>query len=176
MSVPDAIGEIWRTYQVTVDCLKVTLRDIKDGRLDSLQDTDFVDNPIDVIRRNIQASRETVDDHTILAMWAVFEREMVAVLESESRKMLDASPSAFNEALFRKVEAGIEHWRIDDKIDLFKPVLPVKLFELTNEIKRYRNWVAHRNLKKPSPKKVTPEIAYEVLAEALRQMHVYCRT
>lgn len=106
MSEPDAIGEIWRTYQVTVDCLKVTLRDIKHGRLDSLQDTDFVDNPIDIIRRNIQASRETVDDHTILAMWAVFEREMVAVLESESRKMLDASPSAFNEALFRKVEAG----------------------------------------------------------------------
>lgn len=122
MSVPDAIGEIWRTYQVTVDCLKVTKNDIKHGRIKSLQDTGFMDTPIDAVQRNIQACRETVDDHTILAMWAVFEREMVAMVESESRKMLDASPSAFNEALFRKVEAGIEYWRSDDMINLFKPV------------------------------------------------------
>jgi hypothetical protein len=130
-----------------------------------------MDTPVDAVRRNIQASRETVDDHTILAMWAVFEREMIAVLESEAHKMLGTSPpSVFNKALLGKIEAGIERWRSDDMIDLFTPVFPVELIGYTKQIKRYRDWVAHRNIKKPSPKKVTPEFAYEALAEALKQM------
>jgi hypothetical protein len=107
------------------------MHDIKRGRLDSLQDTGFIDNPIDIVRDNIQASRKAVNDHTILSMWAVFEREMVAVLESESRKMLDASPSAFNQALFLKVEASIEYWRVSEMIDLFKQALPIELIGYT---------------------------------------------
>lgn len=176
MSAPDAIGEIWRTYQVTVDCLEVALDDIKLGRIDSLQGTGFMDTPIDVVRRDIRASRETLNDHTILSMWAVFEREMVAMLESETRNMLNESPhySTFNKALLDKIEAGIEYWRADEMIDLFKPALPIELIGYSKQIKRYRDWVAHRNPKKPSPAKVPPEFAYKVLAEVLKQMNLSC--
>jgi hypothetical protein len=170
MSAPDGLGEVWRTYQVTVDCLKVTLHSIKRKRLDALQDTGFVDNSVDVVRNNIQISREAVNDHTILSMWAVFEREMVAILESESRKLLGETPCPFSEALFRKVEAGIEYWRVSEMIDLFKPVLAVELVGYTKQVKQYRDWVAHKNPKKPPSAKVTPEFAYEILAEALAQM------
>ena len=170
MSTPDAIGEVWHTYQVTVNCLEVTLDDLRLGRMDSLQGTGFMDIPIDAVRRNIQASRETLDDHTILAMWAVFEQEMIAILEIEAHKMLGIAPSAFNQALLNKIEAGIERWRSDEMIDLFKPLFPVELIAYTKQIKRYRDWVAHRNIKKPSPKKVTPEFAYDILAVALKQM------
>lgn len=176
MSALDAIAEIWRTYQITLDCLEATLFDIKRGRFDSLQGTGFMDTPIDAVRRNIQTSREVVNDHTILALWTVFEREMVSVLESESRKMLGASPCAFNEALFHKIEASIEYWRVSEMIDLFKPVLAIKLIGYAKQIKHYRDWVVHRNPKKPSPAKVTPEFAYEVLAEALKQMHLSSQT
>lgn len=177
MSAPNAILEIWLTYQVTVDCLEVALDDIRIGRIDSLQGTGFMDMPIDVVRRNIQTSRETLNDHTILAMWAVFEREMVAVLESETRNMLNEfqHASAIKEALLDKIERGIEYWRADEMIDLFKPILPIELIGYAKQVKRYRDWVAHRNPKKPSPAKVPPEFAYEVLAEVLKQMYLSCR-
>jgi hypothetical protein len=170
MSTPDAIGEVWHTYQVTVNCLEVTLDDLRLGRMDSLQGTGFMDIPIDAVRRNIQASRETLDDHTILAMWAVFEQEMIAILEIEAHKMLGIAPSAFNQAVLSKIEAGIGRWQGDEMIDLFKPLFSVELIAYTKQIKRYRNWVAHRNIKKPSPKKVTPEFAYDILAVALQKM------
>lgn len=176
MSAPDAIGEIWRTYQVTLDCLKVTEKNITLGQIESLKKTSFMAVPKEVAQRNIHASRETVDDHTILAMWAVFEREMVTVLEFEARKILGVSPSAFNKAVSNKIEAGIEYWRIEDKIDLFKPVMPIELIGYTKQINRYRDWVAHRNPKKPTPAKMTPQFAYEVLAEVLKQMNLSCRT
>jgi hypothetical protein len=131
MSAPDALGEVWRTYQITVDCLNVAMYDIKRGRIDSLQDTGFIDKPVDIVRDNIQASQKAVNDHTILSMWAVLEREMIAVLESESCKMLDASPSVFNEALLRKIKASIEYWRVNEMIDLFKQVLPIELIGYT---------------------------------------------
>jgi len=170
MSVPDAIAEIWRTYQVTLDCLEVALLEKKRGRIDSLQGTGFMDMPIDVVRRDIQTSRDVVNDHAILSMWTVFEREMVAVLESESRKMLDTPSSAFNQAICRKVEAGIEYWRVSEMIDLFKPLLAIELIGYMKQIKRYRDWVAHKNPKKAPPAKVTPEFTYEVLVLALEQM------
>ena len=68
------------------DCLEVALDNLRLGRIDSLQGTGFMDTPIDAVRRNIQISRETLNAHTILAMWAVFEREMIAVLEPKPTK------------------------------------------------------------------------------------------
>lgn len=164
---PDAIGEIWLTYQVMADCLEVVLDDLRPGRIDSLQGTSFMDTPMILFGANIQISRETLNDHTILAMWAVFEREMIAVLESEAHKILGTSPSAFNKALLGKIEVGIERWRSDDMIDLFKPVFN-RVYQTNQTLPRL---AAHRNLKK-----LSPGLAYEAPVEALKQMHLSCRT
>lgn len=164
---PDAIGEIWLTYQVMADCLEVALDDLRLGRIDSLQGTGFMDTPMMLFGANIQISRETLNDHTILAMWAVFEREMIAVLESEAHKILGTSPSAFNKALLGKIEVGIERWRSDDMIDLFKPVFN-RVYQTNQTLPRL---AAHRNLKK-----LSPGLAYEAPVEALKQMHLSCRT
>ena len=164
---PDAIGEIWLTYQVMADCLEVALDNLRLGRIDSLQGTGFMDTPIDAVRRNIQISQETLNDHTILAMWAVFERVLIAVLESEAHKILGTSPSAFNKALLGKIEEGIECWRNDDMIDLFKPVFN-RVYQTNQTLPRL---AAHRNLKK-----LSPGLAYEAPAEALKQMHLSCQT
>ncbi len=69
MKSSEALDEIWRIYQVTVDCLRVAARTV--GRKDRsllLRDTRLASLPDDVARGQIASGRLEVDDYLLLSL------------------------------------------------------------------------------------------------------------
>ena len=58
-------------------------------------------------------------------------------------------------------------WKIEDVLDLFKRDIDAQLIGDAKNIKKHRDWIAHRNPRRPSPGAVTPAFAYKILSEAL---------
>jgi hypothetical protein len=170
MSVADPIEDIWQTFHITMDALRVALRAVRRADLRLLRDTHFIDGTQPAIAVDIEICRKAASDYAILSMWAIFERRIIAKIEAESRKMLDDPPSSFNDALFQKIEDAIEYWRTEEVLDLIKPLVGGDLVGNAKQIKKYRDWMAHKNPKKPSPANVTPEFDYRILSELSRQL------
>ncbi len=69
------------------------------------------------------------------------------------------------ETMRKAISKNIEYWKIDEILDVLKVIIDPDLIGQAKQIKKYRDWVAHRNIKKKSPPNVVPERAYSVLAE-----------
>jgi len=79
----------------------------------------------------------------------------------------DAKKSNFNRDIHGKLDSGIEYWRTEEILDLFKTVVDTNLIGEAKKIKKYRDWIAHRNPKKGKPDNVFPGQAYMVLSKIL---------
>lgn len=168
MEPAEPLDAIWRLYRVTKDCLKVAQRAVVRADVRFLEGTDFVrESPSDTIRQ-IGQSRSDSDDFVILSLWAAFER--VTLSFQRGRKLLEARPASLAGRLYAKYERDVEYWRAEDVLDVFKENIDGALLGNAKRIKKYRDWVAHRNLRKPPPEDVTPEFACGVLSEILTQV------
>jgi len=103
-------------------------------------------------------------------MWAVFERKLFDYLRRESGAAFSARPSPVNARMRTKIEDDIEFWRIDEVLDIFKTVVSSDLIGQAKQVKKYRDWIAHRNPRKPPPANVVPVIAYRLLSEILNEL------
>lgn len=165
MKVDEAMERIWLTYQVMMDAVKVASRTIRQGNVGLIRDTNFVDSLQEDAKHDLANCRMAAEEYAIISMWAIFERRLVEALTIESRKMLDSPPEEFNRAVCRKVEDSLEYMRANDILDLIKVLVGDDLAGKAKQIKRHRDWLAHRNKKKPSPANVQPVFVYQVLSE-----------
>lgn len=170
MNAVETIENIWLTYQVMESAVKVTMRSVNSGQLDLLHDTYFLGSLTDTAKRNLKTCRSASGDYAIFAMWAIFERIVIGTLMEESSKMLDTPASEFNRAVHNKIEDSIEFWRTADALDLIKPLVGADLAGQAKQIKRYRDWLAHKNPRKPSPGNIPPAFAYGVLSAIARRI------
>ena len=170
MKADEAMERVWLTYQVMMDAVKIAARSIRQGNIGLIRDTNFVDSVQDDAKRDLANCRIAAEEYAIISMWAVFERRLVEVLTVESRKMLDNPPGNFNRAVCRKVEDSLEYMRANDLLDLIKVVVGEDLTGKAKQIKRHRDWLAHKNKKKPSPANVQPVFVYQVLSEIVGQV------
>jgi hypothetical protein len=161
---------IWQTYEVTCDCLKVAQRSVSKKDLRLLNKTKFITISEEQAGDWISKSRKDSDDYIILSLWAIFERIMIECLQEQGKKILDHLPSDFNKKVYDKIESEIEYWRIDDILDIFKGTIDSHLIGHVKQIKAYRDWIAHRNIKKVPPSNVLPQTAYKVLSEILAEL------
>jgi hypothetical protein len=163
MSETKALDDIWESYQTTLDCLQVASREISKGTLDALEKTGFLNTPVDVARQKIQTSRDTADDHVILSLWAVFERSLVAHLQNENRRLLSEPTTNLTRNIHQKIDEELEYWRTEDVLNIFKAAINPDLIGQAKQVKKYRDWVAHKNPKKLPPSNIPPEAAYKLL-------------
>lgn len=170
MSADDAIEEIWLSYQMMTGAFTVTARGLSHGSIDLLKGTYFIDSIPDVVKRDFEICRIAAEDYAIFAMWAVFERQVISALVEESEKMIKKPSSEFNSGVHKKIVDSIEYWRADDILDLLKPLVGGDLAGKAKQVKRHRDWLAHKNPKKPSPGNVPPAVAYQVLLEIVRRL------
>ena len=84
--------------------------------------------------------------------------------------MLDKRANLLAKAIQKKIENDFEFWRFDDALNLLKYVLDPQLVGQAKQIKQYRDWIAHRNPKKPPKTNVSPEAAYRVLSTIVSQL------
>jgi len=171
MSAIDTIETIWNTYQVTKDCLKVTERSVKSDNLKMLRSTDFISDTSQEANQKIKLSRDNADDYVILALWTVFERKLFEEVQLESRKNFDNDE--FSKKLQEECEKKVEYWKFDEILDIYKSFIDNHLIGRAKNIKKYRDWVVHKNPNKQPPANITPTLAYNTLSEILERLEDY---
>lgn len=170
MSGTESLDAIWLSYQTTLDCHRVAVRGISRGTLEALEKTGFLNTPIDEAKQKIQMSREAADDHVILSLWAVFERSLLSRLQSENKRILTEPQTKITQGVYQKIDDELEYWRTEDILDIFKTAIDPSLIGGAKQIKKYRDWVAHKNPRKGRPQNVPPENAYNLLREISTQL------
>ncbi len=126
----------------------------------------------DVEARDLREGAGTIlsdlDDLAVLLMFSVFEaivrdRALADVTRSLPEQLHPAVEHAIDE-----LKKDIENGSFGKVTEAFKS-LDHDLVEKVNQVRRYRNWVAHgRRTEQPSV--VRPEAAYERLSEFLERM------
>lgn len=167
MSSANILDPIWESYLTTVDCLKVASRSIEKNQLHLMNKTRFVGSAIDEAKAMILDSRVNADDFVIVSLWAIFERKLLEYLQVEGSKILQRTPTTFNTQVYQKVENEMEYWKSDDVLDLFKSVVNSDLIGNAKQVKKYRDWIAHKNPKKGRPSNVPPQTAYRILSDII---------
>lgn len=165
----EAIERVSRTWILTQEALSIVSREVRKQSKNNertsgiLARTGFEECALTQAEADITACKQAVEDFAILSMWAVFERRLIARLEGECQKMQGTQPSEFNRGVFEKVCNVVEYWRIDEALDLIKPLVGGDIAGQAKGIKKYRDWVAHRNPRKETPARVDPQTAREIL-------------
>ncbi len=163
-------AHLWTSYQATLDCLRIADRSVQQGTQHLMKNTIFFNCEVDKAKRVITQSKDEAGDFVILSLWAVFERKLVERLRMESRLMLRNPSVDFNSLLHDKLSADIEYWKSADMLDLFGPLVSEELIMQAKQIKKYRDWIAHKNPGKPTPANVLPQTAYRILAEIIKEI------
>ena len=161
---------IWRQHRIMKDCLEIAQRALAGTDVRLLQDTRFVGESSPNARKQIDESRIDVDDFVIVSLWAVFARFILSFLQEKGRKLLDARPASLTTGLYAKYEREVEYWKAKDILDLFKNDIDGLLLGDAKNVKKHRDYIAHRNPRKGSPAKVTPEFAYTILSEIVERI------
>jgi len=174
MASENPLDPIWGTYVVTKDCLKIAQRAIRRNDAKLLRNTDFMGDLPQDSSKEIRESRKKADDFVILSLWVVFERTLVSLLQDKGRKLLEVYPASLADKLYNKYEIDVEYWRIEDSLNLLKGEVDASLIGHAKQIKEYRDWVAHRNPRKPSPPNVDPKTVYGILSEILMYIEEFC--
>lgn len=164
----EEIERINQTWLLTKEALSIVRHEIhtqyKNTKTSNvLANTVFEDLTFTQSELNILECKQAAEDYAILSMWAVFERHLILRLEYECAKMQDTPLSDFNNCVFKEISSKIEYMRIDNAIDLIKPLVGGDLAGQAKSIKKYRDWIAHRNTRKPTPAKIDPETTREIL-------------
>lgn len=163
----NVLEPIWSSYQTTLDCLKVARRSIKKGDSRLIEKTVFASDSIDDATAMIEKSSDNANDFVIVSLWAVFERKLLDYLKNAGRGTVqNAALLKFSQKFHEKIESEIEYWKINDILDIFKSVVDADLIGYAKSVKKYRDWVAHKNPKK-TPSNVTPLVAYKVLTDII---------
>ncbi|AKC69727.1 hypothetical protein [Pandoraea oxalativorans] len=126
----------------------------------------------------VSATRQA-DDLAVFALLATFERYVIERLQMANERLASGHPSGYSRKLAEKFKAEVEYWRFDEILDLFKPELDVDLVGRVKQIKRYRDWIAHRNSNKTPPSQAAPGAVFEVLSKVaieIDQTHAFPST
>jgi len=84
----------------------------------------------------------------ILSLWASFERTLLSYVQNESNRILAEPTTDFTYSVHQKIDNEIEYWRVDDILNIFKTIISPDLIGQAKQVKKYRDWIAHRNIKK----------------------------
>lgn len=132
----DPIDEVWAAYETLKDSLKVALRMAGKGEPRFVSGTKFFGEAKATVMATIESGRELASDMAVVGAH-----------------------------LHERVEGEIERWRVDDLLDLLKGPVEADLVGMVKQIKSYRDWVAHRNLRRPRPAAIDPKSAHARLCE-----------
>ncbi len=164
------LDSVWETYQTIKDCLKVTDRARRKGDLQLLQRTDFVILEEKQAVHRMQSCHETLEDFVILSLWAVFERYLVEYIQGKGNCLKGIEPTYLAEPLHEQFYSAVERWKFNDVLDLLAGTVDKGLLGSAKEVKRYRDYIAHRNPKKKPNKKTDPRMTYQFLSKIIQRL------
>ena len=114
------------------------------------KDDDFKSLEPDTIRSDSESSREHLDDFAVTILFSVFE---ATVRDRVLKQIADERASIGPKLLAGVIDASLRDLRkrgFYRILDVFKGI-DAGLVEEVNQVRRYRNWVAHGRRAAPSP-------------------------
>ncbi|MEW6235905.1 MAG: hypothetical protein AB1656_11000 [Candidatus Omnitrophota bacterium] len=170
MSSKNVLDPIWRSYKTTIDCLKIAERVLENENISLKEKTKFAEWEKEEAEDRIYESRTFADDHVIVSLWAVFERKLLDYLQKEGNRLLLGAATNFSLQVHRKIESEMEYWKSDDILNIFKTVVDPDLIGNAKQVKKYRDWIAHKNPNKNAPSNISPLGAYEILKKIIMDL------
>ncbi|SRR6266851_4443495 len=156
-----ALDSIYTQYELANDCFKIAARATR-NKIDNLLKETAFEVSTGTAQKKIQKTRADTADLTVAAMWAYFERDLIDYVQRKGERLARLKPKPFTENFSAKLISEIEYWRAPELLDLFSGHINSDLLGQAKQIKRFRDWVVHRNPNKPAPIKTDPVTAYRV--------------
>ncbi len=179
MTSSNPLKPIYDAFLVSSACFKVAQRAVKaqqdvvkaaQGRL--LNGTLFLAaNPSDA-ENAIKDAEKRAEDLVVLALFATFERFVIEQLQSARQWLQGGYPTEYAKQLAAKFEDAVERWQFGEILDLFSVEIEKDLLGQAKSIKKYRDWIAHRNPKSGTPMQAVPRQTYEVLTKIIEEIQI----
>lgn len=171
MTFINPLEVVYKAYRVSHESLFVVeyiVRDHIDGVL--MPRTGLFNAAREDVETALVNAEKQAADLAVFALFATFERYVIERLQAANELLASGLPSGYSSKLAEKFKSEVEYWRFDEILDLFKPELDVNLIGRAKQIKRYRDWIAHRNSNKEPPAKVSPDTVFEVLSKVVSEI------
>jgi len=169
-----SLEDAWQWYESTRTALRQMQRLARlywaelpwPGRLE--RDDDFRDLEPTRVGQGAALGLAYLDDLAVVVLFSVFEslvrHRILADVEQESRGLRHRALRLAAEEALDKIEEG----------SFFRVLQPFKdrhadLVEEVNQVRRYRNWVAHGR-RGDEPERATPQLAFDRLQRFLAMM------
>lgn len=170
------LDKIWNDYEFQKKSLALVRRTVLYNTQHSenivtpqlLRNVGLSGASIEIIDRNSQSANEALQGYVILSVWVVFERLLIEIFQT-----LIATDAAINvdatirQMVIEQVRTDVERWKPDMMLDLVKPIVTAETAGTLKKIKRYRDWIAHRN-PAVTLENIDPRTAYELIRETVR--------
>ncbi|MCP3020392.1 hypothetical protein [Cupriavidus basilensis] len=174
MSSDNPLEPVYKAFLVSRDSFKVAMRTVREQHEPFIRRTQFVGATPEEAQAALEQASQQASDLAVLALFATFERYVIEHLQTANERLAAGHPTEYSRKLAEKFKAEVEYWRFEEILDLFKPELDADQVGQVKQIKKYRDWIAHRNTNKPVPTQATPETAFDVLSkltDQIRQIH-----
>lgn len=155
------------TYLTTRDGLSIAERTIRARQEALTSSTRFAGISVAQAERAIERARSQVKEHAVLALFVVFERFVVEHVRRANQWLAAGYPREYAKRMSKKFGDEVEYWRFAELLDLFKSDVSVHVIGEIKQMKHYRDWIAHRNPAKSSASRIEPDLAFEVLSDAI---------
>lgn len=170
MTKNNPLDPVLRSYQISCDCTKISLRALTRGETRLLKGTAFAETREQEARSDLLQAQKEAADFAILSMWVIFERELHHHLQL-AYAVLAQPAQGLRYQIHQHLVMTSERWQNQEILDLFKAAgVSAELIGQAKNIKRFRDWVAHKNPKKPPVSQTTPETTYQVLSALLQEI------
>ncbi len=160
------LDDIVSTYELELDLLGIAARALNSGDAGLLARTRFVGRQVKDSESDIERLRSRLDEMTVVALWVAFERFVIEHIGS-SVSISGGAPASFSDKLEAHVKRQLEYSRFGQILDLYKTWIDGGTIDRVKEIKQYRDWISHRNPKRPTPAEVLPGIVRRVLGDMM---------
>jgi hypothetical protein len=165
----DTLNQVFSTYEVLKDSIKVTRRSINRYAGALHDNTIFVGEMNERMIEKISFVEAELDDIMILSLFASFERELRLSIQN----IIDSNIKKTNPIIDKFIiltSESIERWIIKDIIDAFNGIVDENIRSRVKQIYDYRNWVAHgKNPDRMPPIRTDPKTVFMVLCDFATQ-------
>jgi len=161
------LDAVWGAYRTTKDCLRIADRARNQASPELFRNTDLILLADGQASERLRMCHDESENFAILSMWAVFERFVVDYLREKGRCLMAVEPTGLSEPFYSQLELTVEYWRIEDILDILKGIVDARLIGAAKNIKKYRDWVAHRNPRRSHEGKIDPKLAYNILSQII---------
>jgi hypothetical protein len=165
----DTLDQVFSTYEVLKDSIKVTRRSINKSVGILHNNTIFFGEQNDKIITKISFVEDELDDIMILSLFASFERELRVSIQN----IIDSNIKKTNPIIIKFIvltSESIERWTIKDIVDAFDGIVSENIRSKVKQIYDYRNWVAHgKNPDKLPPIRTDPKTVFIILCDFVTQ-------